>query len=133
LAASTSALLALLTSTDPGTIRRIIVDFYVKTQEATDNLKCAGRAGIIVADNVTATVGIGSLPKPLSHGDQEWLWNRDYAAIQNGTGSENTLHLHDDVRGMRKFKQTDVVVFIIQNLADGPIEFQVGTRILVSS
>jgi len=69
----------------------------------------------------------------LSHGDQEWLWNRDYAASQNATGSENTLHLHDDVRGMRKFKQTDVVVFIIQNLADGPVEFQIGTRILVSS
>ena len=133
MAASTSTLKSLVIVSDAVTLRRIIVDCWVQVQEVTDNLACAGRVGIITADARTVAAGIGALPRPFNGGDQEWLWNRGFARKNVGAvGANYALHLHDDVRGMRKMKQGDEVVFVIEALADGVLDFQVSARVLFS-
>ena len=133
-AAGANALSVLWTSTDPGTIRRLIVDCYIQTQSPADGVNVFGRCGIIVADNTVASAGVAALSKPLTNGDQEWLWNRGYAKFIEGTEAFSALHLHDDVRGMRKFKQTDTLCFVIENQAGSAgVRFFFSVRSLQSS
>jgi len=134
LAAGTNISISVGTAQAGGeTIRRMIVDFFCVGQVSTDGAAIAGRVGIIVLDSVTFGAGVAGTPKPFGDGDQEWLWNRGYAIKNNGTFAGMPLHLHDDVRGMRRTKQGDIITLVIQNFSDGAMDFQFGTRVLGSS
>ena len=135
LASATDRLVSLIITTDSATLRRIIVDFYVQLQVETDGTNAVGRVGIIVADKTVVAAGVAALPKPSTNADQEWLWNRGYA-LKNAAGGAavqgRTLHFHDDVRGMRKMKQTDELVLVIENATGGAIESHGSVRALFS-
>ena len=132
--ASSDALASLITAEDPTTLRRIIVDFYVTLQDPADAIQCFGRVGIIVADATVITAGVTSMPKPFAGGDQEWLWNRGYAHFNEGVAAPvQVLHLHDDVRAMRRMKQTDSLAFVIENEAGGALRFMISVRALFST
>ena len=126
LAASTDRMSDFIQATESSTLRRLIVDFYVQLQVETDGVNALGRVGFIIADQTVVAAGVSALPKPLTNGDQEWLWNRGYAMKNAGAVEGRTLHLHDDVRGMRKMKQTDRLVMVVENQGGGAIE-SVGT------
>ena len=132
------ALFSLVTLGESSTLRRIIVDYYVAHQTGVDNLRGHGRAGIIVADPTVVAAGVTAIPKPGTQGDQEWLWNRGYGLHNEVTaGQENSytpLHLHDDVRAMRRMKQNDELVFVIENFTSGsPVNFMISVRALFST
>ena len=119
LAASTNRMSDFIETTESSTLRRIIIDFYVQLQVETDGVNALGRVGLIIADQVTVAAGASAVPKPLTNGDQEWLWNRGYALKNAGGTTGRTLHLHDDVRGMRKMKQTDRLILVVENQGGG--------------
>ena len=135
--AGSDALFALVVLGEAQTLRRCIIDFYVQNQSPADGVLFQGGVGIIAVDQVTVTAGVASLPKPITHGDQEWIWSRGFAnslemATAAGVGAP-TLHLHDDVRAMRKMKQTDNLVLVVENLAGAAIRFSGYCRALFSS
>jgi len=138
LASGTDAVVSLLSEDAVAhTFRRMIVDVFINTQSGVDGGQWHGRCGMILVDAVTAGIGVTALPKPETNGDQEWLWNRGFARDHEGTGvtaiSLPPLHLHDDVRGMRKGKQTDTLVFVIQNKTGLGIRFMPMVRVLIST
>ena len=137
LASATNAIVApLFTADESSTLRRIIVDFFIQTQSVADQTQAAGRVGLIIADPTVIAAGVAALPKPLTDGDQEWLWNRGYALSHESSGglvnSYAPLHLHDDVRGMRKVKQRDALAFVIENQTGASVRFFISVRGLFS-
>ncbi len=136
-AASTISFQTLITFTDPGTIRRIIVDFFATTGNTNDNIAPAGRVGIILANPREVAVGATAVPAPITDGEVEWLWNRAYALEQQliGTDAHHMLpqHLHDDVRGMRKFKESQSLICVIENGAGALITTMASIRVLTST
>jgi len=126
IASNADALIPLMTAGDSTTVRRCIVDFYLQLLTVTDGSFALGRVGIIALDARTVAAGVTACPLPTTSGDQEWLWNRGFyhrIDVNNTESHLGTLLLHDDVRGMRKLKQTDQVVCIV--------ETEVGASILV--
>ena len=138
-AASANSFSSLGTFTRAGTLRRMIVDFWVMGSAITDGANWSGRVGLIIVSPRVASVGATAVPLPLTNGERPWLWNRGYAGIQQligGTveyGKYIPLHLHDDVRGMRKYKEQDVLVCVIENLAGDAISTHTGVRFLEST
>jgi len=128
---------SMVISTDSTTLRRVIVDCFISTQSPLDGINYSGRVGLIVADQTVVTAGVAAIPKPLTDGDQEWLWNRGYAnfieTVDATAPGQVPLHLHDDVRGMRKMKQGDNLVFVIENIAGASIRYVISVRALFSN
>jgi len=137
LASATNALVApMATAEESSTLRRIIVDCFIQSQSMIDGGAWHGRVGLIIADPTVVAAGVTALPKPLADGDQEWLWNRGYAGNHESSSvtavSQPPLHLHDDVRGMRKVKQRDALAFVIENQTGLGIRFMITVRVLFS-
>jgi len=123
--------------TDPGTIRRCIIDAYISTLSIADNVEAQGRIGLIVAPPRMVSVGASAVPAPITSGEQAWLWNRMYAFRQDGDGSTGfnyiPLHLHDDVRGMRKFKENDHLICVVENAIGASVKSVTSIRVLLST
>ena len=118
------------------TIRRLIVDLYhfVPTLAAAAS---SGRVGVIVVAPQVVVVGAAAVPRPITDGERPWMWNRAYATNQEATTAGNTkdrvLHLHDDVRGMRKVKQDDHLIMVVENAVGSVIECVLSVRVLTST
>ena len=133
---NTDAIKSLVIMGASGTIRRMIVDVYLQMPAATDGTFILGRIGIIVADARTVAAGISAFPLPATNADQEWLWNRGYFRridVEGAVSDTHPLHLHDDVRGMRQFKQSDELVAVIENESSGTILWVPHVRVLFST
>jgi len=122
---------------NPLTVRRLIVDYYVSTLSIADNVEASGRVGIIVMNARAVAVGFTAMPAPITSGELPWLWNRAYAFRQDGDGSTGfnyiPLHLHDDVRGMRKVKETEHLVCVLENAVGASVKTMVSVRMLTST
>ena len=121
---------------NPVTVRRLIVDVYLSSQSITDNVQISGRVGLIIVAPQVASVGATAVPRPITDGERPWLWNRAYGFRQdsNATGLNYIpLHLHDDVRGMRKAKQNDHIICVIENAIGGTIASMASIRMLLST
>ncbi len=122
-----------------GTLRRIIIDVYMMNPNDQDGIEVSGRTGLIIVAPQVAAVGATAMPRPTSDGERPWLWNRAYAFNQEvlaGTSSlikYIPLHLHDDVRGMRKYKENDHIVFVIENAVGAAVESVCSARLLEST
>ncbi len=136
-AAGATSFITLGTFERSETIRRLIVDFYAQTPSEVDSVSWSGRAGIIIVAPPVASVGSTAMPGPGTDGERPWLWNRTFAGNQevNSTGwiKAVPLHLHDDVRGMRKFKDGDALISVIENSVTTSIETLCGIRLLSST
>jgi len=125
------------TFVDAMTIRRIIVDFYVAPQAVLDNVRISGRVGIIVAGPREIAVGATAVPEPIANGTSEWLWNRGFAVhselLSSQGYSDRSLHLHDDVRGMRKVKEGQSLICVINNPGGSPMNSMATIRFLAST
>ena len=136
-ASGTVSFFTLTVFTDPGTIRRIIVDAFVAGATAADAVRISGRVGIILATDRVVAAGAAAVPAPITSGESDWLWNRGYALHQEVLATEGSiyipLHLHDDVRGMRKFKENDQLIFCLENAAGAPVDCMVTARVLLST
>ena len=136
-AASSTSFQSLGTFERSQTIRRLIVDFYCQNPSVTDNAAMGGRVGIIVVSPQIVAAGAGSMPGPISNGEQPWLWNRGFASKQQLAGTDFVkyipLHLHDDVRGMRKIKQNDVIVCVIETGPGSSVDSFQSVRLLLST
>jgi len=134
--ASNALIAPLFTADESSTVRRLIVDCFIQTQSGVDGGEWHGRVGLIIADPTVIAAGVAAMPKPLSDSDQEWMWNRAYAGSHESTSitavSQVPLHLHDDVRGMRKIKQRDALAFVIENRTGLGIRVFIGVRGLFS-
>ncbi len=121
----------------PGTLRRLIVDWFVMMPSVADGANAAGRVGIIIVAPQVVAVGATAVPRPVSDGERPWLWNRGYGLIQQQAGTDLLksipLHLHDDVRGMRKYKENDVLICVIENALGSSIDTFASVRILEST
>ncbi len=136
-ASASASFQSLLTATDPVTIRRIIVDVFIALSTVGDGLVLSGRIGIILANPREIAIGATAVPLPITNGDLNWMWNRGYglAAQLAGTDGYDTrvLHLHDDVRGMRKMKETQSLICVIENAAGGTLLSMASVRVLTST
>ena len=138
IASGANLLQSLATAAASGTIRRFIYTFQVGITAPTDGAVATGVLGLIMADATAVAAGVAALSKPRTDGDQEWLLTTGYGLqIQTGSGSAGTNIAHNfvghgDVRGMRKFKQTDVFALVIENEAGAAIQFALQGRILCS-
>jgi len=124
---------------DPVTVRRCIIDVFLLLSAPVDNMRSIGRVGFIAADPTVIAAGSASMPGPTTDADQEWLWNRGWS-LSYEIGAAGTqqdggfLHLHDDVRGMRKLKQRDTLAFVIETQAiSTAMEWWATARVLVST
>ncbi len=123
---------------NPVTVRRIIVDFYCMTTSISDNINCSGRVGIIIVAPQVVAVGATAVPRPNTDGERPWMWNRAYGLSQEADGTAGVLkatplHLHDDVRGMRKAKQNDRIICVIENAAGFELRAAASIRLLLST
>ncbi len=120
------------TFTRAGTLRRLIVDWYLTLATLADNVECSGRVGIIIVAPQVILAST-SVPRPISDGEERWLWNRGYAIrmdfITSGT-SYIPLHLHDDVRGMRKFTENQHLICVLENAAGASVRTMTSVRFL---
>ena len=139
-AASTTSFITLHTFVRSGTLRRMIIDFFMMIRLNDNDINAVGRAGIIVVAPQVAAVGATAVPRPNTDSERPWMWNRAYAAnqLENNTGASGVdkyiaLHLHDDVRGMRKFKEGDVLIFVLENAAGATIDTVCSARFLAST
>ena len=123
----------------PGTIRRLIVDGFLMNPNDQDGIMAAGRLGVIVVAPQVVTVGFTAMPRPITDGERPWLWNRAYATNQEVLAGTTSLikyiplHLHDDVRGMRKYKENDHLVLVLENAIGAAIECMFSARMLTST
>ncbi len=135
-AASSTSFITLINIGIAQTIRRIIVDVFLQNPSEADNTAMGGRAGIIVVSPQVASVGATAMPRPNTDAERPWLWNRGFASKQQVSAAGFKyipLHLHDDVRGMRKVKQDDVVVFVLETNAGSSVDTWCSARILFST
>ena len=122
-----------MTFGDPGTIRRLIGDFYVRPDAAG---LVNATFGIAIVQPAVTVVGATGLISPTTNADQEWLWWR-YVGLR-GSGANDTSdlgqHIKIESRAMRKFKQADQLAFVAQSTGGGSVafEFDVGVRVLVA-
>ncbi len=133
---SSKSFLDLGTFLRSGTIRRMIVDVYVQLNNLVDTQAAAGRVGIIVARPATVAAGAAAVSGPITSGEVEWLWNRAYAMKSELVTSGVDfipLHLHDDVRGMRKYKENDHLIFVVENGPASAIDTMCSVRFLEST
>ncbi len=135
-ASASTSFQSLGTFARPGTIRRMIVDFYCFINASADG-NASGRVGIIIVAPQVVAVGSTAMPRPITDGERPWLWNRSFAIGQQLAATEGfqyiPLHLHDDVRGMRKFKEQDVLVCVIENAVGSAINSMQSIRLLEST
>ena len=136
-AASAVSFITLINIGIAQTLRRLIVDAYFQNPSMADNTAMGGRAGIIVVAPQVVAVGATAMPRPTSDAERPWLWNRGFASKQQLVGTNVfkyiLLHLHDDVRGMRKVKQDDVLVFVLETNAGSSVDTWCGVRALFST
>ncbi len=121
--------------TRAGTLRRLIVDFYAFINAVADG-NASGRVGIIIVAPQVVVVGATAVPRPITDGERPWLWNRGYAIGQKLLTSGfqyQPLHLHDDVRGMRKYKEKDEIICVVENAVGSSISTMQTVRILEST
>jgi len=133
-AVSTRSFLDLGAFQRSGTLRRMIVDVYVQLATGATGITTAGRTGLIIARPAAVTAGAGSVSSPISNGEVEWLWNRAYALKNEGAaGNFTPLHLHDDVRGMRKYKEDEHLIFVLENGPGAVVDSFCSVRFLEST
>ena len=119
-----------------GTLRRALIDFflYVPTLSAATS---SGRAGLIIVAPQVAAVGATAVPRPITDAERPWIWNRAYATNQEATTAGNTkdrlYHAFDDVRGMRKYKTQDHLIFVLENAVGAVVETMCSVRALEST
>ena len=118
----------------------MIVDFFMMIRLNDNDVECGGRAGIIIVAPQVASVGATAVPRPNTDSERPWMWNRAYAAnqLENNTVGAGIvkyipLHLHDDVRGMRKYKEGDVLIFVLENAVGATIDTLCSARFLAST
>ena len=118
----------------PATIRRLVGDVFVFPAAVGSDIVATGMWGFIVQDERAVTAGIGSVPLPITNGDQEWLITRGFTYTSLGSGvAVEQYHAHFDSRAMRKLKQTDRLIMVIQAEVGTAVEFSVQARALCSS
>jgi len=128
-----------ITAAQAGTIRRIIYNFHVIGTAPDDNVVISGAVGLIVADATAVAAGVASISKPITDGDQEWLFTRGYGlqyqleAAQTAVSFAPQFDAHGDIRTMRKLKQSDIVAVVVENEAGSAISVLVQARVLFSS
>ena len=124
------------TFTRAGTLRRLIVDFFAMLTSEVDGANVAGRVGLIIVAPQVVAVGATAVPRPVSDGERPWLWNRGYGFIQQVSAAGwkyIPLHLHDDVRGMRKYKENDKLICVVENGVGGSVDTMQSVRFLEST
>ena len=102
----------------------------------TDAAFASFRVGVIIVAPQVASVGATAVPRPLTDGERPWLWNRAGGFIQQLVTSGFkyvALHLHDDVRGMRKYKEKDELICVVENAIGSSIDTFVSVRFLEST
>ena len=127
---------SIVTFTDPGTIRRIIVDVFVGLASVTDGARAIGRVGMILGNPREIAVGASAVPAPITNGEDDWLWNRAYAFHQELVTSGFKyipLSLHDDVRGMRKVKEGQSLICVVENAVGNAVDTVASARLLFST
>ena len=119
------------------TIRRCIVDFWAQNPSVTDNAAMGGRVGLIVVAPQVVAVGATAVPRPITDRERPWLWNRAFASKQQFAGTDFVkyipLHLHDDVRGMRKVKERDIMICVMETGAGSSVDTFQSVRFLTST
>ncbi len=136
IASNTDLLLNLAVGAISGTVRRFIYTFQVSFSAPVDGAVATGAFGLIMADATAVAAGVASLSKPITDGDQEWLVTTGYGMthqVQSATEQKSHNFVgHGDVRGMRKFKQSDVFALVVENEAGAAIQFALQGRVLCS-
>ena len=132
LASAGAALAVMSIATDPLTIRRIVLDVAV-TVDGVAQETGTGMWGCIVQDERSVTAGIASVPLPITNGDQEWLVTRGYTVQFTANSTYLWYRVFIDGRAMRKMKQTDRLIFVIQAEVGAPVEFMFQGRVLIST
>jgi len=119
------------------TIRRLIVDVFCMLDSVTTTASAVGRIGIMVANPRVVSVGATAVAQPATQGEVEWMWNRAFAIRIKAAGTEaiayTPLHLHDDVRGMRKAKDNDSLILVIEAASIGAVLVSASVRCLFST
>ncbi len=135
--AGADILVSLATVATSATLRRIIYDFHYSIQSPVDGDASNGMIGAIAVDARAVAAGIAAMPRPITGGDQEWLFTKGFAQVCEtdgggaGTSILQNAHVNGDIRTMRKMKQTDQVVMVCENVA-GDIRICLQGRILFS-
>ena len=128
---------ALVTFERSETLRRMIVDFWAQNPSTFDGTAMGGRVGVIIVAPQVAAVGATAMPRPITDSERPWIWNRAFASKQQTVGIDfvnfTPIHLYDDVRGMRKAKQGDVLVCVIETGAGSSVDTFQSVRFLSST
>ncbi len=135
-ASGANASVSMVSFADPSTIRRIVYDYQCIISAPADNAVGTGMFGLIVADKTAIDSGTTAIPKPFTDGDQEFLFVRGYGmqieVLANSGGQLHSNVGHGDIRTMRKVKQRDEMIFMVENSSGTAIAIAIQGRLLVS-